>query len=91
MISSCAGSGPSREAEQKTWNKRGDNLASTPRIAEHACTTMTVSTPWIQSGKQALWLGVSSRSNAHIVILPIGGFCYAIGARTVRIMSADKR
>ena len=36
-------------------------------------------------------IGMNSRSNEHIVIIPDGGFGFAIRARTVRRMSVDQR
>ena len=41
--------------------------------------------------KIGTWVGMTSRSNEHIVIIPDGGLGFAIRARTVRRMSVDKR
>ena len=41
--------------------------------------------------KIGTWVGMTSRSNEHIVIIPDGGLGFAIRARTVRRMSVDQR
>ena len=41
--------------------------------------------------KTGTWVGMTSRSNEHIVIIPDGGLGFAIRARTVRRMSVDQR
>ena len=41
--------------------------------------------------KTGTWVGMTSRSNEHIVIIPDGGLDFAIRARTVRRMSVDQR
>ena len=68
----------------------GEQVHVKPKRRPQTNRKQSLDSKW-KAGKACTWVGMTSRSNEHIVIILDGGLGFEIRARTVRRMSVDQR